>query len=491
MNNIELLNEDLQRQRAEEAEMTKENFKDEALTEKDMESLDKIKTDRTVVVVESNGESSKETSPEEYTSSIDSRIEHFKNALGEETTLKMLNSGDIKKTTVDIKNEARAKIVSAMKDLAEDDSISEDDCLRINNEALSVLSNHFKMTKIDSDVLANELSKLPTRQIMAILPKEFVKLYAGTTEYDKHQDTRIKEKLIAAVAYLAVTGPEMDYLNDYIDHENHLMEVSRRLIQCQVNVTETLKNKETIADIIKRSKVELSDYDVWSKYIKDPAKLTNKFQQRAVIHDIFADSYMEILNEYSDAEAQTRIMSEATTSKAKAHAYRNVTNLELFKYLTNVYMDLLVVDKRRSIAKLEKDALDAVIRIKRCKQDVPFPGYSGKEYNDKQIFDNYMTFMVKTIDNYIEAVNTVQDKSDGSVNPPVTVFDSRIYAMVILIIMGRLVKNLTKNTAVSVSNAVMLDAYFQLFCEMGADIYIMTDVLTVIHQYDTLLVSLK
>ena len=40
--------------------------------------------------------------------------------------------------------------------------------------------------------------------------------------------------------------------------------------------------------------------------------------------------------------------------------------------------------------------------------------------------------------------------------------------------MGRVVKALTKNNATKY-DAIMLDSYFQLFCRMGLDIYIMQD----------------
>ena len=45
----------------------------------------------------------------------------------------------------------------------------------------------------------------------------------------------------------------------------------------------------------------------------------------------------------------------------------------------------------------------------------------------------------------------------------------------IVILMGRIMKRFSSNTHTKY-DAIMLDCYFQLFCKMGTDIYIMTDI---------------
>lgn len=487
MNKIESLNADLDRQKAEDMELAKQNFADsDELTDKDLESLERIKRDHAVVIAETDEVGRKETPVEEYTSSIESRVTRLTNKLGEDTTLRMVNSGDIKKTTEELKADARSRVIGAMKSLSYDQSLSDDDYMEINNQAIDAMMKHFNMKTVDADRLAAKMANMGARQIAAILPKRFVDIYCGEDEITNKNASKVKDRLIAAIAYVAVTGPEMDYLNEYIDHENHLVEVGQRLIKCQIELTEALKSEETIAAILKRSRVQLKDYDVWSKYIKQPAFIMNQFAQRAVTHEMLADAYSKLLEEYTDDDAVARINQEIKESHTKADMYRTVTKLEMFKYLLKVYMERLATDKRRSMKLLEKDALDAVDRVKRCKINLAFPGYTGKEYNNQQILDAAKNAISKSITNFINTLDEVRKKVNDDLTVPEYKVDPNKCALVLIIIMGRLVKNLTKGSNLDKYNAIMLDAYFQLFCGFGGDVYIMDDILTEIYKYDVI-----
>lgn len=486
MNKIEALNNDLERQRNDDMEMAKENFADTELTEKDLESLEKIKRDFSVVVSETDGVGRKETPVDEYTASIESRVEHLKNSLGNDTTLRMVNRGDIRKTTEEIQKDVRDKVLTTMRTLSNDETLEAEDYMKINNEAITALCSYFNMKIVDADRLASKMANLGARQLISILPKRFVELYMGETEITNKNANKIKERLIAAVAYIAVTGPEMDYLNDYIEHENHLVEVGQRLIKCQIELTDVLKTDESLAEVLKRSRVALPDYEIWSKYIKEPAFVMNQFAQRAVTHDMLADSYEKLLEEYTDEDAVARIKTEVLESRLKAEMYRTVTNLEQFRYLLKVYMERIDKDKRKSMKMLEKDALDAVIRIKRCKLNLSFPGYTGKEYNDKQILDAGRTALRNAITQYVNTLDTIRERVTD-LNVPTHIVDADKCALLLIIVMGRLVKSLTRNNAFDKYNAIMLDAYFQMFCEVSADIYVMNDILTEISKYDEII----
>ena len=57
-----------------------------------------------------------------------------------------------------------------------------------------------------------------------------------------------------------------------------------------------------------------------------------------------------------------------------------------------------------------------------------------------------------------------------------------VLAISVALLMGRIVKALTKNTSTKY-DAIMLDSYFQLFCRMGLDIYIMQDVWSLVKDF--------
>ena len=58
------------------------------------------------------------------------------------------------------------------------------------------------------------MRKLSLRQIAEFVPSEFMSIYTRPSEVAA-DNIKAKERLLASIAYLVTTGPEMDYLNEY------------------------------------------------------------------------------------------------------------------------------------------------------------------------------------------------------------------------------------------------------------------------------------
>ena len=333
--------------------------------------------------------------------------------------------------------------------------------------------------------MKKKLKKYNARQLMQILPQEFIDLYVSKKEQATNPDMT-KEKLIATIAYLVVTGPEADYLNEYIDRENRMALISKELLQCQVDFSDMLKDERYMADIIREAyKYAPKDESFWSKHIQIPNRVHNEFAQRAVMYQKYLEGYLKISDEHAgDEDAQKIIQEEIEDCNAKIEVYQSVCNLEIIPQLWKTLMDRYKSNKKMSTEFIYKEALNAIDKVKRCKQDLPFPGYDGNSKKPEIVFTSYLTAFTKMIDNYNEelekAMKTADDTTDlrGIGKLHLNGYDDTdvhtIFAMLLLILMGRVLKKYFSNSMTKY-DAIALDSYFRIFCKIGTDIYIMQD----------------
>lgn len=487
MNNIEKLNADLTEQKKTTAELGKESFETVELTDDEKETLDRMRVESTVVAVETDVNGTKETATHDYMKNLNDRIATVTNTLGESEVLKVINNGDIQASKEELNKKVRENALVAMREIAIDKNLSEDDYLAINEKAMQALTEYFGMTKVNSDILAMKLQKMSMSTIASILPEEFIALY-GTKADITGNSIKLKERIIAAIAYLAVTGPELDALNEYIDEENKLTMVSKRLLQCQVDFAEMLKSEESMSSLLEKA-VTYSNPDtaIWQKYIKNPSMVSNMFAQTVVIYEEYEKEYRKLLEEYDEEASRNIILNEITECQTKAEVYKKVTELSLFRELFEIFVNRFATDKRRSKSALQREAIEAVERVKRSKQDVPFPGFVGNEFNGAQIYNNYITTFTKSVEAYNSAVDTVFQK-DADINQEtkadVVKIDGnvKIFADVVLIVMGRIMKRATRNIS-NKYDAIELDAYFRMFCRLGGDLFIMNDIWNIVKDF--------
>lgn len=500
-------------QKIEDAEANVDNFgttEKEELTDAEKETLKELEAkygEKPILVVndtDANGNTT-QIPAKDYIKSLDKKTTPVTTEEASDQMdklIKTVNSGDIKKNMDNLKEEARARTLEAFRTLAvandKNKSLSDDDIIALNTKALKSLQEYFQMDRLNADELTKNLRKMPLDKICEILPEDFWSVYITNNEM-KLRNPGAKDRLIATIAYLTTTGPEFDYLNEYIEEENKLMMVSKRLMECQVQFSEMLKDEKMISELVSETyRYVPEDTSIWAKEIKMPNRVHNEFAQRYVIYDHYKKAYEELMDEYpitEDAtEADARFISRARAiiqqeideCDQKMEVYLSVCNLDLFKELLQILIDRFKVNKKINMKYLTMEAERAIESIKRCKQNLPFPGFKGTERRVEQLLANYLVAFPIAIRKYNEAVDKVKSREDATDEntkdiSKITIpgYEDNdtfmIYALLMVIMMGRILKKCTRNDATKY-DAIILDAYFFIFNRMGTDLYLMNDV---------------
>ena len=500
MDNLTKLREDLETKAAEEAAMNAENFnaeKDSTLTPEEEESIKKMKgemgKDPVVMLTDTDDDGRKVQSPaEEYAKSLDERTIALVGPQHAEA-LKTINSGDIVQSIDSIREDTKKRALHMFRTMSVGDGanteMSDDDYIAVNDAAIAAIHKYLGVSRTTADFAVNALRKVPMKQILEILPKQFLDIYLTPAE-QKIASVQNKDRLLTVIAYLMTTGPELDYLNEYIDEENKLVVVSKRLMQCQVDFAEMLKDEAKLSELVAQSReIVPLDESFWAKHIQLPNRVHNEFAQRVVIFQQYEQAYRKILEDYPEcdenARARLAIFNEIQECQDKQIIYRNVCELETMRELWNILTERLKVNKKTSMQSLTYEANEAIEKVRRCKQNLPFPGYKGDERKAEQIMANYIAAFVKMLNGYnanilaIHEKNTEQEDERGVEAIHIDGYDDTevmtVYAILLVILMGRILKKYNKNDRTKY-DAIALDAYFQLFCKIGTDVYLMRDV---------------
>lgn len=502
-NNIVNLQNMLAERDRENTELAAETFDESSLelTPEEREKLKELDGKREIVVKETSTSGATSTVPmETFMESVDKEVATIKNATGE-IIGKGLNTGDIKQTMEDLKREEQKKAIQMFRDNAVDTDVDldDDDIIAINNRAIAKIQEFLKVDKLDSNDIIRRFKRMTLREIANIIPKEFMDIYVRPNELLANS-LPAKERLIATLAYLSVTGPEMDYLNDYIDHEHKLMMLSQRLIECQVKMADAIKSQDTLVSMAKRAN-EISPMEPdspWTKYIKgDPKKVHSEFAQKAVISQMMKESYEELLKEYKDdPECAAQIQEQITESEIKYETYISITELKLMRELWSILTERLKVDKRGSYKNLEREAISAMDRIRRAKQNVSFPIYAdGNPGNHKPevLYSMYVKQYPNLLAECNRAINSVRSKDPDAIVgtediQPIEIegIDNAVvheyFAILLLIIFGRIMKKLSPVDQTKYQ-AIELDMYFVMYCKLVTDVYLMNDVWTMMKDF--------
>lgn len=502
---VKLLQESLEENRKRDAEAAAATFGEQPeLTEDEKKRLDEMRDAPILYMEDTDAEGRSSQIPaSEYVKPLDDEQVILKDLDGMKETLKVISSGEIEESIDQARSDAKAKALAAFKQLAmgRNASISDSEYLDINNSAIDALEKYLKDQgidkalrkdgRIDVDKAVLYLSKLPMNKICTIFPQKFLEVFLTESEI-KVPTPAAKERLLTSIAYLLTTGPEMNYLNEYIDHEERLMVVSKRLAQCQIDFGEMLTDERKLSELLMESReISPADDSFWSKYISDPKKLHSKFAHNVVIYRIYRDAYTKILDDYPDsdpdnAEPREIIMKEIRECDNKIEVYSSICDLKLARELWDILVDRYSTDKRISMEFLTKEAIAAVDQVRRCKQDLPFPGFKGNEKKPEQIFNNYVLAFRGMITSYNEKLEEITNSAEDTDLPkndigPIELDGyepgevQTIYGLLLMILMGRILRKCTR-TNVTKADVIILDAYFQIFCDMGTDVYMMRDV---------------
>lgn len=485
---IHELNEEIRVNTERAAEEARENFeRDTTLTEEEKTRLEEISHERETIVREVAADGTELQIPlDDFTKNFDAKVKEI-NTMAGEMAAKAVHVGDIKRTVEDVKKESREKAVTAFKNLAVTDvTLSDDEIVEINDEAIAAVQAYLKIDKLDSAAITKQMKKLSLNEMAAILPQRFTSLYTLPHELASN-NYKAKERLLTTLAYLSVTGPEMDYLNDYIDHENKLMVLSNRIVECQMDMVKVLEDKERMSAIVAKAD-EISPQDrtsVWAKYINDPKAVHNEFAQLAVMETILKESYEKIYAEYQDdPECCAKIAEQIHESEQKHDVYLSVTNIELLWQLWSILTNRFKMNRKNNYQNLRREGIAALDRCRRSKLDVHFPVYDpNAAKNPENLFILYMTQYPNMLAKYNETVRTILEKGeeDSTGITPIEIEgiqDETVYeyfSLLLLILFGRVMKKLTSNDMTRY-DAIELDVYFKMYCKLGRDVYLMTKV---------------
>ena len=483
-NNIIMLDEELKRRALEKQHEASENFEDNPeLTDEEKQVLAEMDQEAHTVVTEN----SVSTPITEYMSLLDNQIAKAGGSF------KQVNTGDIVKSQEDVKTEARERALKTFRDLSvSGDGLSDEAIIEINDGALDAVAKYIGVERLASNHISQKLGRHPLGGLINILPNNFVTLYVTEAEI-KANNTRARDRLISALVYLTTVGPEFDYLNEYIENGHRLNLLSERLIQCSVDLVAALKSEETLSAIADRAAEIDPPKDLpWEKYISGDARMVhNKFARNAAIYEMYVKAYTKLKDEYSDMESLVLIQNQIDESQAKVDVYSSICRLDLFREMVNFTITWLTSNKKTTYADLEREAISALDRIRRSKQDVPFPTYRAQlAKNVKEQYHNYMKEFPSMLANYNSAIFTIQDevRKDGGTEDMLPRFITiegvmeetvhHYFALLLLIVYGRIMKRLTKSDATKY-DAITLDEYFVLYCSIGSDTYLMDDVWTI------------
>lgn len=432
---------------------------------------------------------------EDYAKPLDGDVVSLLNThTGEMETLKLMNNGDIKKTAMTISDEAKQGALQAFRDLAiaSDHEYTDDEIIAINSAAMEAVKKDLHLDKLDADVITRKYARLPLARLAQIIPKEFCDFYISPDDI-KRNSLKAKERLLTALAYTSATGPELDYLNDYIEKEHRRVMVSSQLMQCQVDFSKMLRDEKTVSQIAaEAAKISAPDTSIWSKYIaNDPKRLHNEFAQNAVIFAKYKEAYQKLRKDYeNDPDSLSIIDKEIAECDSKYEIYTTIANLTDLKSLWATLCARLLEDKRCDYVNLVREAKAALKRINDAKQEVPFPVYArnalesakGEKQKLDKMFDMYMGQFPSIIDRYNSTIAKIQNE-DETARESTDVhqltlpnIDNMVLyhylSLLLLILFGRVMKKFSNG---SKYDAIKLDAYFKIYCMLFSDIYLITD----------------
>ena len=494
-NRITELNEVLKANAEAEAENVTKMEQPE-LTASEKEQLKELENKEHLVFSEVGADGVKNQIPlSEFTEELDKRVVALKGYGSQsDAILKTVSTGDIRKSVDAAKEEAKANVLKAYQELSVSDTAREnDDILRINDEALKSLQEYFKVERFDTDTILAKMGKLTLRQICTILPKEFVEIYVRDKEITAN-NYKAKERLLTVISYLGATGPELDYLNEYIDNEHKLMAVSNELIKCQLNFADVLKDPQKMSEIVTAARsISTPDESIWSRVIVgDPKRVHNEFAQRSVIWGEYVKAYEKIMAEHeTDTDAVKAIIQEQIDEAvAKRDVYASVMELTTARALWENVCYRINTNRKTSYMFLLKEAQNALERIRKSKQNVPFPVYNESlAKNPEALFNAYVERYTEHLMHYNEILLSAANKVPEDLTEEVEKTDvhpikvegvddhdvCEYFSLFLLILYGRLMKKLADRDSTKY-NAIELDAYFELYCKLALDIYLMKDI---------------
>ena len=453
------------------------------LTDEEKAKLEELKkryhSDKTVTIVTTTatGEST-EVAAIDYFRSVDENMETMNsvNAEGVEQEVKLVNKSDdnfLDEAANAMKNMSSI-IYDQIRNFMVNPETSDERIREIILRVSEICKQELGQSTITSDMVQAYFFKKTYKYIADLFPEDIIAEFI--TEDDVLNDPiACKEKLANIFGIMILQKDEFDATNEYIEQNMKVVQILSRLEECGHDLAEALKSPETFAEAVARSRADTGEPkldEVVQKY-KDFFKVRvngsyDYFTIRYVMMRELAAAYEKVKSEYGDQESIDIIQNEIDECYKKAERHLDVANLTHFRTVYEQFEKAAKTDKRTSKKGLQLQGRNYIEKIKKCKVDLSFPGYTPDMKNANAIYLGYL----KRMKDVCAAYNSAIDKSvdNNLVDLKKIDCDVEAFADVLLVTMGRLMKSLNKNTS-DKYDALELHGYFQRFSQIGLDLF--------------------
>ena len=461
MNNITQF-EDALKQRAEQEEIDAPN-EEVSLTEEEEQELKELEeeTKDGIVIMksESNG-SEAEMALKDYMASVDKNIPLMKS---DQTKLISMMQPEALHEYID---NAKENSKSALINIAQV-PIGEIELNNVINQTLSAVRNFLNIDKFRRDEVSRKLGKLKPTELFNIMPSVTMKTFISPAMM-KTDRGAAKNLLLDIIDYMIASGPENDDFEVYLETQTKLIEVMQEINETNFKVKDLLESKESMAEMLDKALKQIDPRTkTYAKYVETPDSIKLRFIQNSEVYKAFANAYRELREKYTDPKELEVIDNEINDAEGKSELYLSVLNLDRISEVFTNFSGDFMRDKRRSKASLTKMAKQNLERIKKANLDAPFPGYTGNETSNNQIYVNYIAHMKKLADTYNKFVTKANEQEKEQL---AVISDPRIFADVLLVVMGRLQKKLLKEPC-TFKEKLEIVISFNLFCRLCTDIF--------------------
>ena len=423
----------------------------------------------------------------EYFRMVDQYMESTNNTMVEEK-LKLVNKAD-----ENIFSNA-SELLSVFNTMTQDQlkaytskSLSPEELSKISLHVSEVCKKDLGRDKISSELVERYYEK----EIKGWAYEDFVEHFgaefadAFLPEGDcKNNILRTRSMFMNVIGLLIVNSDEITNLNAYIEYNERVVEVLERLAKCGEDVAEVLKSSEGFADAAARSREETGfpkahDYaNEYSEHFEIRADGSyDYFAIRYVMMRELAKAYEKVKSEY-ETEADIEVVdNEIQESLKKADCYLDVAELTTFKEVYAAYEASAKSDKRTSANGLRVQGKTYVEKIRKSKVNLNFPGFMASYNSANEILNGYYKHMHNVISNYNAALDVAE--KEGITGLEKIECDVDVFAGVLLTVMSRLMKKLTKNTS-DKFESLTVASYFKRYAQIGMDLYSLPDIYNIV-----------
>jgi len=394
---------------------------------------------------------------DKYLESLDSEIATIKSQNIRLLTTKVTETKD--DILAESKKELSALVVGGV-------DASDDDMDVAIDKAISAVKSYFNTDDVDPKVL-DKLSKMKAFEVINIFPDEFIELFSEKS-YRHTNPMKVKEDILVAFGYCIMVGPEMDKLNDEIEHKNRMIDLLVRMNDASISHAEMIQSEESVKDLFTKILSETNELnDKYRKYVKTPDAINNIYSQKKHTLISLNAEYCKLRDTLILADEIAEIDKEINSNQAMIDIYGNI--LSLSRFIATIDSIVNAHKKGISMRDLHAKSFTSFDSFGKISVPITLPNYNGNEANIKVIYNNYLNYFKNLIPVYNNVVKVARDNGDCDLDFIDVTGD--IFAECIIVVLGRIVKILGKKDAVS--SLTEINVTFDMICRLGTELFML------------------